>query len=252
MRIDLLNLFPEMFTGVFEHSIIKRAREKGLLELVLTDIRDYATDIHRSVDDRPYGGGSGMVMMCGPVFAAVEDVAEQGGAIDEVILLTPQGRRFDQALARELAGKQRLVLIAGRYEGFDERIREHLATREISIGDYVLSGGEIPAMAIVDAVARLLPGVLGDAYSPVEESFQEGLLEYPHYTRPADFGGWPVPDILLSGHHAEIRKWRQEQAQRRTQQRRPDLLRGQKGIERNDGKKPAPGRGGNGGPETER
>jgi len=188
MRIDLLNLFPEMFTGVFEHSIIKRAREKGLLELVLTDIRDYATDIHRSVDDRPYGGGSGMVMMCGPVFAAVEDVAEQGGAIDEVILLTPQGRRFDQALARELAGKQRLVLIAGRYEGFDERIREHLATREISIGDYVLSGGEIPAMAIVDAVARLLPGVLGCVFAGGGE-FSGGAAGVSALHAPGGFRG---------------------------------------------------------------
>ncbi|MBN1766179.1 MAG: tRNA (guanosine(37)-N1)-methyltransferase TrmD [Sedimentisphaerales bacterium] len=224
MRIDLLSLFPDMFAGVLDQSIIKRARDKGLVEIVLTDIRDYASDNHRSVDDNPYGGGSGMVMMCGPVFDAVEDVRRTGEPVDEIILLTPQGRRFDQPLARKLAGKQRLILIAGRYEGFDERIRRHLATMEISIGDYVLSGGEIPAMVVADAVIRLIPGVLGDDYSQVEESFSQNLLEYPQYTRPADFRGWSVPEILLSGNHAEIKKWRQEQAINRTRQRRPDLL----------------------------
>ncbi len=231
MRIDLLNLFPEMFAGAFEHSIVKRACQKGLLRIVLTDIREYAADKHRSVDDRPYGGGSGMVMMCGPVFDAIEDVTKQDGPVDEVILLTPQGRPFDQQTAKELAQKQRIVLIAGHYEGFDERIREHLPTREISIGDYVLSGGEIPAMVVVDAVTRLIPGVLGDEYSHVEESFSESLLEYPHYTRPAEFRGWTVPEILLSGNHQEIKKWRQEQSHKRTRQRRPDLLEDNKSVE---------------------
>jgi len=224
MRIDLLNLFPEIFAGVFQQSIIKRAQEKGLLQIVLTNIRDYATDNHRSVDDRPYGGGSGMVMMAPPVFAAYEDIAQQDGPVDEVILLTPQGQPLTQNLARSLAQKQRLVLIAGHYEGFDERIRRHLATLEISIGDYILSGGEIPAMVLVDALARLLPGVLGDEYSSMEESFSDSLLEYPQYTRPADFRSWKVPDVLLSGNHQEIKNWRQQQALERTRERRPDLL----------------------------
>lgn len=225
MRIDILTLFGDMFSGVFGESIIKRAQEKGLLELVLTDIRDYAEDKHRSVDDKPFGGGAGMVMMCGPVFAAAEHVQEEGGPVDEIILLTPQGKRFDQESACELARKKRLMLIAGHYEGFDERIREHLATMELSIGDYVLSGGELPAMVIVDAIARLIPGVLGDEQSCEDESFNLGLLEYPHYTRPAEFRGWAVPEILLSGHHERIRQWRQDQAKQRTQQRRPDMLR---------------------------
>ena len=224
MRIDILSLFPEMFAGVFGASIIQRAQDKGLLEIVQTNIRDYAEDKHRSVDDKPYGGGPGMVMMCPPVFAALEGVAEVGGAIDEVILLTPQGRRLDQQLARELAEKQRLILIAGRYEGFDERIRTAAATMEVSIGDYVLSGGEIPAMVVVDAIARLIPGVLGDDESAVQESFQDGMLEYPHYTRPADFRGMKTPEVLLSGNHEAIRQWRLTQAQERTRQKRPDLL----------------------------
>ena len=189
MRIDILTLFPNMFSGVFDESIIKRAREKELLEIVLTDIREYAQDKHRSVDDKPFGGGAGMVMMCQPVFAAAEGVKKQAGSVDEVILLTPQGRRFDQDLARELAQKQRLMLIAGHYEGFDERIREHLATMEISIGDYVLSGGEVPAMALVDAITRLIPGVLGDEQSCEEDSFSLGLLEYPQYSRRSFVAG---------------------------------------------------------------
>ena len=224
MRIDILTLFPNMFSGVFGESIIKRAQEKDLLEIALTDIRDYAEDKHRSVDDIPFGGGPGMVMMCGPVFADAEGVKKQAAPVDEVIVLTPQGRRFDQNLARELAQKQRLMLIAGHYEGFDERIREHLATMEISIGDYVLSGGELPAMVLVDAITRLIPGVLGDEQSCQDDSFSLGLLEYPQYTRPADFQDWPVPEILLSGNHERIRQWRLEQAKRRTQQRRPDML----------------------------
>lgn len=223
MRIDLLTLFPEMFAGVFEHSIVKRAQEKDLLQIVLTDIRDYAADKHRSVDDKPYGGGPGMVMMCPPVFAAVEDVSGHGLAVDEVILLTPQGKPFDQETARQLATRERLVLIAGHYEGFDERIRTTLATREISIGDYVLSGGEIPAMVLVDAVTRLIPGVLGDDQSCCDESFSENLLEYPQYTRPAEFRNMPVPSVLLSGNHGQIEQWRREQARQRTNERRPDL-----------------------------
>ncbi len=224
MRIDVLTLFPSMFQPVLGESIIRRAQEKQRVEIALTDIRDYAQDKHRSVDDKPYGGGPGMVLMCPPVFAAAEDVAGQGGPVDDVVLLTPQGQQFDQAMARDLASKKRLMLIAGHYEGFDERIREHLATREISVGDYVLSGGELPAMVLIDAVVRLLPGVLGDEQSSVEESFSGGSLEYPQYTRPAAFRGHQVPEILLSGHHEAIRRWRDEQATARTQQRRPDLL----------------------------
>ena len=223
MRIDVLSLFPEMFSGVFGDSIIKRAQDKGLVEIELTDIRDYAGGKHRSVDDKPYGGGCGMVMMCEPVFDAVEDVRSRGVEVDEIVLLTPQGQKFDQKLAQELARKQRLILIAGHYEGFDERIRTELATMEVSIGDYVLSGGEIPAMAVVDAVVRLIPGVLGDENSSKEESFSDGQLEYPQYTRPAEFRGMKVPDVLLSGNHAVIKQWRAEQAEKRTKSRRPDL-----------------------------
>jgi len=223
MRIDVLSLFPEMFSGVFGESIIKRACDKGLVEIELADIRDYAGDKHRSVDDKPYGGGAGMVMMCEPVFDAVEDVCSQGGKVDEIVLLTPQGQKFDQKLAQKLSQKQRLILIAGHYEGFDERIRTELATMEVSIGDYVLSGGEIPAMAVVDAIVRLIPGVLGDENSCKEESFSNELLEYPQYTRPAEFHGMKVPDVLLSGNHGVIKQWRAEQAEERTKLRRPDL-----------------------------
>jgi len=223
MRIDVLTLFPEMFAGVFTESIIKRAGDKGLIEIVVTNIRDYAVDKHRSVDDKPYGGGPGMVLMCQPVCAAVEDVCAQGKQPDEIILLTPQGRQFNQERAKELALKERILLIAGHYEGFDERIRSKLATMELSIGDYVLSGGEIPVMALVDAVTRLIPGALGDDLSSDEESFSNGLLEYPQYTRPAEFRGEKVPDVLLSGNHQLIKQWRSQQAQQRTNQRRPDL-----------------------------
>ena len=223
MRIDVLTLFPEMFAGVFTESIIKRARKKGLVEIVMTNIRDYAVDKHHSVDDKPYGGGPGMVLMCQPVFDAVEDICSQGKQPDEIILLTPQGRQFNQERAKELALKKRLLLIAGHYEGFDERIRTELATMELSIGDYVLSGGEIPAMTVVNAVTRLIPGVLGDDLSSNEESFSNNLLEYPQYTRPAEFRGMKVPEILLSGNHQLIRQWRSQQARQRTEQRRPDL-----------------------------
>ncbi|MBN2377505.1 MAG: tRNA (guanosine(37)-N1)-methyltransferase TrmD [Sedimentisphaerales bacterium] len=224
MWIDLLTLFPEMFSGVFGDSILKRAQDNGVLRIEATNIRDFAQDKHRSVDDKPYGGGVGMVMMCQPVFDAVESLQQQKPQVDEIILLTPQGQKFDQQLAKQLAQKQRLILIAGHYEGFDERIRSNLATMEISIGDYVLTGGEIPAMIVVDTIARLVPGVLGSAESHLEESFSENLLEYPQYTRPAEFRGMQVPEVLTSGNHERIRKWRLDQARQRTRQRRPDLL----------------------------
>jgi len=223
MRIDILSLFPRMFEGVFDESIIKRAQMKGLLELVVTNIRDYAEESHRSVDDKSFGGGAGMVMMCQPVFDAVENVQQKAQPADEVILLTPQGKPLSHKMALALSKKKRLILIAGHYEGFDERIRTSLATQEISIGDYILSGGELPAMVLTDAITRLIPGVLGDERSNADESFSRQLLEYPHYTRPAKFRGMAVPDVLLSGHHEAIRQWRQQQAIERTRQRRPDL-----------------------------
>jgi tRNA (guanine37-N1)-methyltransferase len=220
MHIDIFTLFPAMFEGPFSESILKRARERGLLSLALHNIRDFTTDKHHIVDDYPYGGGVGMVMKPEPIFAAVEAVY-QGGPI---ILLTPQGRLFNQQIARELAREPRLSLICGHYEGVDERVAEHLATDELSIGDYVLTGGELPAMVVVDAVARLIPGVLGDDASTHEESHSDNLLEYPQYTRPPEFRGWRVPDILLSGNHAQIARWRRKEALRRTKRRRPDLF----------------------------
>ena len=219
MRIDIFTLFPGMFQGPFTESILKRAQERGLLELALHNIRDATTDKHHVVDDYPYGGGVGMVMKPEPIFAAVEAVY-QGGPI---ILLTPQGRLFNQQIARELAQEPRLTLLCGHYEGVDERVCQHLVTDELSIGDYVLTGGELAAMVVVDAVARLIPGVLSEG-SPDEESHSTPLLEYPHYTRPAEFRGWRVPDILLSGHHEQIARWRRKQALKRTRQRRPDLF----------------------------
>jgi tRNA (guanine37-N1)-methyltransferase len=203
---------------------VKLARQKGLVEIRLTDIRDSSDDRHRSVDDRPYGGGPGMVMMCGPVFAAVESIRPVEGCVPRLVLLTPQGRRFDQALARELAAQGHLVLVCGHYEGYDERIRIGLDAQELSIGDYVLSGGELPAMVIIDAVVRLLPGALGDDQSAGSDSFEDGLLDYPQYTRPPAFRGMAVPEVLLSGHHQKIQQWRREQAQQRTRERRPDLI----------------------------
>jgi tRNA (guanine37-N1)-methyltransferase len=210
-----------MFAGPFGESIVKRARDFGVLNLRITDIRDFATDRHRTADDTPYGGGPGMVMKPGPLFAAVEAVRDQDS---RVILLSPQGRLFNQAVAVELSTLPRLVLICGHYEGIDERVHQHLVDDELSIGDYVLTGGELAAMVIVDAVVRLLPGVLGSSESALDESHAGGLLEYPHYTRPAEFRGWQVPDVLLSGNHAEIARWRRRQALERTRQRRPDLL----------------------------
>ena len=224
MRIDVLTLFPEMFSSPLAHSILKRAQAAGLVEIVLSNIREFATDSYRKVDDKPYGGGSGMVMMPAPVFACFEQVRAQAEEPGRVILMTPQGRPFSQAMAAELARQPRLILIAGRYEGFDERIRLGLGAEQISIGDYVLSGGELPAMVVIDAVVRLLDGAVGDANSIRNESFSDGLLEYPQYTRPEEFRGMRVPEILLGGDHKKIEAWRQQQALDRTRQWRPDLL----------------------------
>ena len=224
MRIDVLTLFPEMFESPLSHSILRRAQEGGIVNIALTNIRDFTTDSYKKVDDKPYGGGPGMVMMCGPVFAAVEHVRRACETPARAILLTPQGRTFDQAMAREFRRAERLILIAGRYEGFDERIRTGLDAEQVSIGDYVLSGGELAAMVIIDAVVRLLPEALGDAASTAEESFSEDLLEYPQYTRPEDFRGMKVPDILLSGDHGKIARWRRRQRMERTKTQRPDLL----------------------------
>jgi tRNA (guanine37-N1)-methyltransferase len=224
MHFDILTLFPGLFAGVFEESIMKRAREAGLVTIHLHNIRDYAAGRHQVTDDTPYGGGGGMIMKPEPIFAAVEAVLAEAMGTVPVILLTPQGRLFTQTIARELSHHERLVLICGRYEGVDERVRRHLVTDEISIGDYVLAGGEIPAMVVVEAVTRLIPGVLGDPSATFEDSHAEGLLEYPHYTRPPVFRGYAVPDVLLSGHHAQITRWRRQQALRRTWEHRPDLL----------------------------
>ncbi len=221
MKIDVLTLFPAMFAGPLDESIIKRARESGLLDLALHNLRDYAHDRHRTVDDRPFGGGPGMLLKPEPIFEAVEHLASPE---TRIILLSPSGRSFTQAIAHELALAPRLLLISGHYEGFDERVRQHLANDELSIGDYVLTNGALPAMVVIDAVARLLPGVLGHEQSAQEESFSHSLLEYPQYTRPADFRGMKVPDVLLSGNHAEIARWRAEQARLRTSERRPDLM----------------------------
>jgi len=224
MRIDILTLFPQVFQTPLSCSILKRAQDQRLVEIVLTDIRDFATDNYRKVDDKPYGGGPGMVMMPGPVFDCTEHVRKLSPEKGRVILLTPQGQKFNQAKAIELSAEKRLILIAGKYEGFDERIRTGLGAEQISVGDFVLSGGELAAMVIIDAVVRLLPGALGDEESAKDDSFSAGLLEYPQYTRPEVFRGMRVPDILLSGDHAKITRWRREQALERTKKWRPDLL----------------------------
>jgi len=224
MRIDILTIFPAMFRGPFDESIVKRAGEKGLVDIHIHDIRQWASDRHHTVDDYPYGGGPGMVMKPEPLFAAVEAVLEQAPERGPIVLLTPQGRLFSQHTAGEFSGEERLLLVCGHYEGVDARVHEHLATDEISIGDYVLSGGELPAMVVVDAVVRQIPGVLGAADASVEESFARGLLEYPQYTRPADFRGLAVPEVLLSGNHAEIARWRRRESLLGTARRRPDLL----------------------------
>ena len=224
MRVDILTLFPGMFRGPFDESIIKRAVDAGLVSIFTHDIRQWAEGRHKVCDDYVYGGGPGMVMKPEPVFAAVDAVLEMAPERGPVVLMTPVGRKFDHGLAAELAGEQRLLILAGHYEGFDARVHEHLATHEISIGDYVLSGGELAAMVVVDAVVRLLPGALGSPESPADESFAHGLLEAPHYTRPPEFRGWSVPDVLLSGHHAEVEKWRRRWNLLLTARRRPDLL----------------------------
>ena len=220
MKVDVLTLFPEMFAGPLDVSIIRRARAGGLLDLQIHNLRDFTHDRHQTVDDRPFGGGPGMVLKPEPIFEAVEKLA---GEKTRVILTSPAGRPFTQALAQELAQYEHLVFICGSYEGVDERVIELLVDDEVSIGDYVLTNGGLAAMVVIDAVTRLLPGALGDEESAVQESFSHGLLEYPHYTRPAEFRGMKVPEVLLSGHHAEIEKWRLEQAKARTAQRRPDL-----------------------------
>ena len=228
MEFDVFTLLPEVFPPYLDSSILQRARQRGLIDVQVHNIREWAADKHHVTDDEPYGGGGGMVMKVEPVFAAVESVlgrsASQGEAGCPIILLTPQGRVFNQTVAMELIQHPRLALICGRYEGVDERIRAHLVTDQISIGDFVLTGGELPALILIDALARLLPGVLGDPDGPFDDSHASGLLEYPHYTRPPEFRGWAVPDILISGNHARIATWRREQSLRRTFKQRPDLL----------------------------
>jgi tRNA (guanine37-N1)-methyltransferase len=229
LRLDVITLFPDAFSSILASSIVGRARREGRVEVILTDLRDFAADARGTVDDKPFGGGPGMVLLCEPLFRAVEHVQRLGETPGHVVLLTPQGERLTQARVRGLSARERLLLVCGHYEGFDERIRT-LADAEISIGDYVLTGGEVPAMVVIDAVTRLLPGVLGAEDGTGEESFSEivagGGLEYPQYTRPREFRGMAVPEVLLSGNHAEIARWREEQARARTRQRRSDLLKG--------------------------
>lgn len=220
MKIDILTIFPNMFAGPFEESMIKRAQDRRLVEVKIHDLRDWAEDKRGTVDDKPYGGGPGMILIIEPIYKAITALKQPNS---RVILMTPQGKKFDQHQARELATLDHLILITGHYEGFDERVRQ-LADAEISIGDYVLTGGELPAMVVVDTVVRLIPGVIGKEASLQEESFTSGLLEYPQYTRPEEFKGMRVPEILLSGHHAAIAKWRHDQAKKRTHARRPDLV----------------------------
>ncbi len=222
MKIDIITLFPKMFSGPFEESIIKRAKERGLVEINLIDLRKYGIGKHQQVDDRPYGGGVGMVLMVEPMFNAIKDMKTKDS---KVILMNPQGKVFNQKKARELSQEKHIIIVAGRYEGFDERIRKYLADEEISIGDYVLTGGELPAMVVAETVARLVPGVLDKKEATQNESFSDPKkLENPQYTHPYEFNGWKVPDVLLSGHHAEVEKWKKEKAQENTKKNRPDLL----------------------------
>ena len=223
MRIDILTIFPGMFEGSFSHSIVKRALDKELVEIHLHDIRAFATDKHRRVDDYPFGGGAGMVMMIEPIERCLESLTSQR-AYDEVIFLTPDGKLFDQPAANRLSTLNNIILLCGHYKGIDERIREHLITMELSVGDYVLSGGEIPAILLTDSIVRIIPGVIGDETSALSDSFQDGLLSPPVYTRPADYKGWKVPDVLLSGHDRIIAEWRHDKALERTRARRPDML----------------------------
>ena len=225
MKFHVLTIFPEFFRGPFEHGVVQRARETGLIEIQVHDLRQWTSDRHRTVDDRPFGGGEGMLLKAEPIFEAVEAIWPGRGEGRRVILLSAQGRKFNQARAREYSGCRELLLICGRYEGVDERVAEHLADEEISIGDYVLSGGELAAAVVVDAVARLKEGVLGNETSTVDESFgEQGLLDWPQYTRPAEFRGWKAPEVLLGGNHEEIRKWRRNAAREKTARLRPDLL----------------------------
>jgi tRNA (guanine37-N1)-methyltransferase len=225
MNIDVLSIFPEMFEGVFGHSILKKAAEKGATQYNVVNFRDFADNKHQTVDDYPYGGGAGMVLKPQPIFDAVSDLKDRAkSTAPRVILMCPQGERYTQKKAEELAKEEHLIFICGHYEGYDERIREHVITDEISIGDYVLTGGELGAMVVIDSVVRLLPGVLGSEESHIQDSFSTGLLEHPHYTRPADFRGLKVPDVLVSGNHKLIDEWRVKESLRRTLQRRPDLL----------------------------
>lgn len=224
MKIDVLTLFPEMFSGVFGHSILKKAAENQAVQYNVVNFREYADNKHRTVDDYPYGGGAGMVLKAQPIFDAVANLRETSQTSPRVILLCPQGERFTQKKAEELAGLEHLIFVCGHYEGYDERIREHVVTDEISIGDFVLTGGELGAMVVIDSVVRLLPGVLGNEESHMRDSFSTGLLEHPHYTRPADFRGMKVPDVLLSGNHRLIDEWRLKESLKRTVRRRQDLL----------------------------
>ncbi len=230
MRIDIITALPKIVSGPLDQSILKRAAAKGLVDIRVHDLRDHATDKHRQIDDYPFGGGAGMVLKPEPIFACIESIEQEakhaGGAIDEVIFLTPDGEMLTQDVASELSLNEHIVLIAGHYKGIDQRVRETLVTREISIGDFVLSGGELPALVVVDAVVRLIPGVLGDATSALSDSFMDGLLDAPAYTRPADFRGMMVPEVLLSGDHNRVDAWRDEERLRKTKERRPDLLAG--------------------------
>jgi tRNA (guanine37-N1)-methyltransferase len=224
MKFDIVTIFPKMVDAGLAEGVVSRGIGRGLLDIVVHDLRDYTVDRHRSVDDVPYGGGPGMVMKPEPIVRVVEHIRAARGIPDAVILLSPQGRPFRQDEAVRLSGLSHVALLCGRYEGMDERVRELVATEELSIGDYVLSGGELPALVVVDAVSRLVPGVVGDGQSVEQDSFSHGLLDYPHYTRPAEFAGRKVPDVLLSGHHADVRRWRKKAALARTLERRPDLL----------------------------
>ncbi|MCX5698858.1 MAG: tRNA (guanosine(37)-N1)-methyltransferase TrmD [Candidatus Omnitrophica bacterium] len=223
MRVDIISIFPKMFSAVLDESIIKRAQLKGKVKIFTHDLRDYTLDKHRKVDDRPFGGGAGMVIQVEPIFRALQAIKRKIKGKSKVILLSPQGKRLDQAYAKKLSGCRNLIFICGHYEGVDERVRQHLVDEEISIGDYVLTGGELAAMVVVDSLVRLLPGVLGDKNSLNFESFEGNLLEYPQYSRPAKFKNWPVPEVLVSGDHDKISSWRKQEAIKRTKERRPDL-----------------------------
>jgi tRNA (guanine37-N1)-methyltransferase len=224
MRVDIVTIFPDLFERAFDFGMIQQGRKKGLLDLHVIDLREFTDDKRKTVDDRPYGGGDGMVLKPEPIFRAVESVRDSAEGRARVILLTPQGDRFDQSIATRLSLEPHLMMICGRYEGVDQRVADHLADEEISVGDFVLSGGEFAALIMVDAVSRLIPGIVGKGCSVLEESFMHGLLDYPHYTRPPEFRGWKAPEVLLSGDHADIERWRREQSLELTRKRRPDLL----------------------------